>query len=58
MKAHKNNKLFVLGELGRHYFEQRGIEIDKQFHYTVQNPTLNRARNIAEELLNCTGKKS
>lgn len=30
---------------------QRGIEIDKQFHYTVQNPTLNRARNIAEELL-------
>ena len=51
LKAHKNNKLFVLGELGRHYFEQRGIEIDKQFHYTVQNPTLNRARNIAEELL-------
>ena len=34
LKAHKNNKLFVLGELGRHYFEQRGIEIDKQFHYT------------------------
>lgn len=51
LKAHKNNKLFVLGELGRHYFEQRGIEIDKQFYYTVQNPTLNRARNIAEELL-------
>ena len=51
LQAHKNNKLFVLGELGRHYFEQRGIEIDKQFHYTVQNPTLNRARNIAEELL-------
>ena len=51
LKAHKNNKLFVLGELGRHYFEQRGLEIDKQFHYTVQNPTLNRARNIAEELL-------
>ena len=51
LKAHKNNKLFVLGELGRHYFEQRGIEIEKQFHYTVQNPTLNRARNIAEEIL-------
>ena len=51
MKAHNKYLLFVLGELGRHYFEQRGIEIDKQFHYTVQNPTLNRARNIAEELL-------
>ena len=51
LKSHPNNKLFVLGELGRHYFEQRGIEIDRQFHYTVQNPTLNRARNISEEIL-------
>lgn len=49
--THPNHKLFVLGELGRHYFEQHGIEIDKQFHYTVQNPTLNRARNITEEIL-------
>lgn len=51
LKKHPNHSLFVLGELGRHYFEQRGIEIEKQFHYTVQNPTLNRARNIAEEIL-------
>lgn len=51
LKDHPNHSLFVLGELGRHYFEQRGIEIEKQFHYTVQNPTLNRARNIAEEIL-------
>lgn len=51
LKNHPNHSLFVLGELGRHYFEQRGIEIEKQFHYTVQNPTLNRARNIAEEIL-------
>ncbi len=51
LSSHPNYELFVLGELGRHYFEQRGIEIQKQFHYTVQNPTLNRARNIAEEIL-------
>ena len=51
LENHPNHSLFVLGELGRHYFEQRGIEIEKQFHYTVQNPTLNRARNIAEEIL-------
>ena len=51
LKDHPNHSLFVLGELGRHYFEQRGIEIEKQFHYTVQNPTLNRARNITEEIL-------
>ena len=51
IKTHKDNKLFVLGEVGRHYFEKRGLHIDKQFHYTIQNPTLNRARNITEELL-------
>ena len=51
LKSQKNHKLFVLGEVGRHYFEKRGCHIDKQFHYTVQNPTLNRARNITEELL-------
>ncbi len=51
MKQHPNRLLFVLGELGRHYFEKQGIPIEKQFHYTVQNPTLSRARNIAEEIL-------
>lgn len=44
-------KLYVLGELGRHYFEQQGIPIDRQFHYTVQNPSLSRARKIAENIL-------
>ena len=43
--------LFVLGELGRHYFEQKGINIDKQFHFVVQDPSLSRARRIAEDLL-------
>lgn len=44
-------KLFVFGELGRHYFEQKGINIDKQFHFVVQDPSLSRARRIAEDLL-------
>ena len=44
-------KLFVLGELGRHYFEQKGINIDKQFHFVVQDSSLSRARRIAEDLL-------
>lgn len=44
-------KLFVLGELGRHYFEQKGINIDKQFHFVVQDPSLSRARRVAEDLL-------
>ncbi len=45
------DKLFVLGELGRHYFEQKGMMIDKQFHYVVQDPSLSRARRITEDLL-------
>lgn len=51
LKHCPNSQLFVLGELGRHYFEQRNINIDQQFHYTVQNPSLNRARNISETIL-------
>lgn len=46
-----NNKLYVLGEIGRHYFERQNINIDKQFHYTIQNPSLNRARNISEIII-------
>ena len=46
-----DHKLFVLGELGQHYFEQKGINIDKQFHFVVQDPSLSRARRIAEDLL-------
>lgn len=51
IRKDENTKLYVLGELGRHYFERQDINIDKQFHYTVQNPSLSRARNIAETIL-------
>ncbi len=47
LAKHPKRQLYVLGEVGRHYFEERGIEINKQFHYTIQNPTLNRARKIS-----------
>ena len=45
------HKLFVVGELGRHYFAKRGVEIDTNFQYTVQKPTMHRARDIAAALL-------
>ena len=45
------NKLFVLGELGRHYFSKEGLPVDTQFHYTVQNPSLHRARMITDRVL-------
>ncbi|HJB00279.1 MAG TPA: ATP synthase F1 subunit gamma [Candidatus Mediterraneibacter merdavium] len=45
------HKLFVVGELGRHYFARRGVEIDTNFRYTVQKPTMHRAREISGVLL-------
>ncbi len=44
------NMLFVVGEVGRHYFEKKNIPVDINFRYTAQNPTMNRARHIAGRL--------
>ncbi|MDO5410600.1 MAG: ATP synthase F1 subunit gamma [Lachnospiraceae bacterium] len=57
LSGQKNSKLFILGEQGRHYFEQHGMNMDKQFHYTVQNPTLDRARQISLEILDLYQKR-
>ena len=45
------HKLFVVGELGRHYYANKGVELDTNFLYTVQKPTMHRARDIAEVIL-------
>ena len=45
------NKLFVVGELGRQYFMKKDVNIDGEFSYTVQNPTLYRARHIGLQLI-------
>ena len=45
------HKLFVVGELGRHYYANKGVEIDTNFLYTVQKPTMHRARMISEEVI-------
>lgn len=44
------NMLFVVGEVGRHYFEKKNIPVDINFRYTAQDPTMNRARHIAVRL--------
>ena len=48
---HPNTKLFVVGEYGRRYFEAHGIPVEHSFLYTAQNPTMQRAREIAAILL-------
>lgn len=44
-------KLYVLGMAGQQYFAKRDVDMDDSIHYTVQNPTMHRARSIAERLL-------
>ena len=45
------NMLFVVGEVGRRYFEKKNIPIDIDFKYTAQNPNMNRSRIIAEKMV-------
>lgn len=51
MAEHPGTALYVVGEYGRRWFAQRGVPVEKSFLYTAQNPTLDRARHIAELLL-------
>ncbi|MDR0963190.1 MAG: ATP synthase F1 subunit gamma [Clostridium sp.] len=44
-------KLFVVGEAARHYFTALKYDIDEQFRYTSQKPTLHRARIISMVVL-------
>lgn len=46
-----NHMLFVVGDLGRQYFEKKGMEVETDFRYTVQNPNMSRARIIRDKIL-------
>lgn len=52
-ELNKNPKgeLFVVGQIGRSYFEKKGYNIHRHFQYTAQNPSIHRARVISEEIL-------
>lgn len=47
----KNTMLFVVGQVGRQFFMRKGVEVDCEFLYTAQNPTMYRARDISETIL-------
>lgn len=47
-----NAELFMVGQVGRNYFEKKGYRIHHHFQYTAQNPSIHRARVITEEILN------
>ena len=48
----QNTMLFVIGQVGRQYFLRKGVTVDCEFLYTAQNPTMYRAREISETILN------
>ena len=43
--------LFLVGQVGRSYFAQRGVAVDGEFLYTAQDPTYSRAEEICDTLL-------
>lgn len=57
MTKNHDKLLFVVGEYGRRYFNQKKIPIEKTFLYTAQNPTLARAREISDHLLDLYDNK-
>ena len=46
-----HHKLYVLGVVGRQYFSKKNVDMDGSFRYTVQKPTMHRARLITEEIV-------
>ncbi len=51
MDESENPLLFVVGEVGRQYFRSRKVSVEQSFLYTAQNPSLDRAREIAGRLM-------
>lgn len=55
MAQSQHSSLYIMGHVGRMYFQRKAragqLDIDPEFVYTPQNPTLYRARNIAEQML-------
>ena len=47
----QDSTLFLIGQMGRHYFEKKNIPIDAEFMYTAQDPTLYRAQDICDTLV-------
>lgn len=44
-------RLFVVGQAGRVFFQERGISIEENFAYTAYNPNMHRAREISDQMV-------
>ena len=44
-------RLFVVGEIGRHFFAGQGYDIEEDFHFSANNPSIHRARVMTEYIV-------
>lgn len=51
LEGQKDSRLFVVGELGRHYFTHNGYNVDEEFLFSANSPSMHRAHVIMEQLL-------
>jgi F-type H+-transporting ATPase subunit gamma len=51
IKDLKKYRLFVVGQVGRQYFINRGVALPSDFTYTATNPSIHRARTITETIM-------
>ena len=51
MEGPGHHKLYVLGVVGRQYYARKKADMDGSFRYTVQKPTMHRARVISDEIV-------
>jgi F-type H+-transporting ATPase subunit gamma len=52
IKDSKNPLLFIAGHVGRNYFFRKNANIFQDFDYPVQNPSVYRAREVSDIILN------
>lgn len=53
----KEDKMYVAGYYGKNHFSRMGFNVEEDFDYPVQNPTLLRASDIADMFLTCFKEK-
>jgi F-type H+-transporting ATPase subunit gamma len=50
-KGRKDCVLYVVGQMGRHRFTRENANVDAAFDFSVQNATVNTAREVAEYVI-------
>ncbi|MCX7748866.1 MAG: ATP synthase F1 subunit gamma [Clostridia bacterium] len=56
LEKRPDSTLFVAGHMGRNYFIRKKYNVYQEFDYAVQNPTIYRAREMAEIVLDLFSK--